>query len=469
MPSRAATVAPAPRRRAAAPSPLLKDEVTIKIAKALGITFDYQHELLLMKERYGIWDKARGIGWSSAEALRTVLKSLEKPRETILISRTEGQAKHIMEYVQVHWQRLLTLDLKLNITTKIKNMGLTYMRWDNGSAAYALSSNPAATRGYHGDAVVDEFAHFPRGQDKQLRIALNGVLTGGGSLHIGSTPYGLSGEFYRIWNDEGAGFRKFELPHTRRTDSEYQESVAMARREMLPMEFAQEFECQFVAEASQPIPKAIVDQNTQEYEINRIEDSDDPRCLGMDFARIRDCSVIVGIERVRERTWQITQLYEFEHMDFDEQENETVAIVERWKPWDFFVDKTSIGIPLEESLSKRLHGAVTGQHFTNQLKEKMYQLIKTHLMDGRLILPKHETLIDQLISLEKIVTPDGLVRYRHPYGKRDDYVWALGLALLAAQQHEDEKGLDMQVGAPSIYGAIREREVSGLDLLPRPF
>ena len=423
---------------------MIEKSQVIELASAVGLTFDFQHDLISEESRYVLINKGRGIGASSALCFRALIKAVTiKSKEILLISKTEKHAKHMMEYVSTYWYQLHEQGFVKQI--KKINDGLTFMKFNNGSSIYALSSSPSAARGYHGDVYLDEFAHFQRGIDRQLMISLKGVISTGGSLYIFSTPFGESGEFWKLWNGDDQKYKRIELPWTVRTDESYIQSVLESKEDMLPLEFAQEFEGQFTTEASQPLPTSLVMSCVHNLTINEPFDSDFPRYLGVDFAKIHDDTALVGLER-KESTIDTIALEVYEGMDFDEQMSNIRANHELYKYSGIQVDKTLLGIPLEEELVKTIGPVVSGVHFTNPIKERMFQLGKTALMNKVWRLPKHDEFIDQLTSIEKIVTPDGMIRYRHPYGKKDDIVWAALLALQAAVDGHDPASLRVLMG-----------------------
>ena len=112
----------------------------------------------------------------------------------------------------------------------------------------ALPANPMTARGYSGDVFLDEFAMHR--DDREIWAALIPTLTrGGGELDVASTPHGRKNMFFKLLSN-----RRFS--HSRVTIHEAVAGGLAADVEVLrdamadPLSWRQEFECEFVDEAT---------------------------------------------------------------------------------------------------------------------------------------------------------------------------------------------------------------------------
>jgi len=122
----------------------------------------------------------------------------------------------------------------------------------NGSRIESLPGSERTIRGFSAPdlIVVDEASRI----DDALFVALMPMLTvsrNGGRLLMLSTPYGKRGIFWRLWSGEdseaSAGLWHKVLVPVTEVPRVPKEAVEQARHTLSPLDFAQEYECAFIA------------------------------------------------------------------------------------------------------------------------------------------------------------------------------------------------------------------------------
>ena len=116
------------------------------------------------------------------------------------------------------------------------------------------------------------------------------------------------------------------------------------------------------------------------------------------------------------------------------------------KPDAIFVDRTGMGAPILKLINKAVRGAeIEGIHLSNAEKEKIVYNLTSHFEGGSIIIPDDEELIKQLHRLKGTKLPSGLVKFTgKSFGKDDDLVWALGLAVYPSIGADDEEPVDVE-------------------------
>ena len=93
------------------------------------------------------------------------------------------------------------------------------------------------------------------------------------------------------------------------------------------------------------------------------------------------------------------------------------------------IDKGGIGMQMTENLC-RSHPQVVGENFTNESKERWATDFKILLQHGHVVLPRERSVIGQIHSIKRTVTPSGKVAFdseRTGEGHADQF-WAIALA-----------------------------------------
>jgi len=162
--------------------------------------------------------------------------------------------------------------------------------------------------------------------------------------------------------------------------------------------------------------------------------------MGIDFAKKVDSTVITILERLESKLMVVRHIKELTKMPYEtetaqepSQLNEITKLFRQFHIGRIKMDSTGVGVKLEEDLTRKFGSIVEGVRFGVVEKETLITNLRIAFEKKGLRIPDNESLISQLMSLEKHTTPSGLSRFKHVSGKHDDYVWSLALAVAAAE------------------------------------
>lgn len=196
--------------------------------------------------------------------------------------------------------------------------------------------------------------------------------------------------------------------------------------------FAQEFNCEFLEDASSVFHKV-------DYCIAGILQEPEPYhkyIMGVDLGRTNDFTVLtvmdVGINKVV--AWE-----RFTETSWDLQKNKIVLLAKKYNNAQIIIDATgfSAGSVIAEDLLKApivedlkmCSLPVIPFKFTNQSKKALVEKMIVCLEQKLITFPKIEELISELKAFTYETTDFGNIRYTAPEGLHDDCVMSLGLAV----------------------------------------
>lgn len=392
--------------------------------------YDYQKQLIYDDVPFQQWNKARQIGFSFAVAFRGYRNALKRNKYLgLYMSVGQRQSTEILDKIRT----FMLLD---QITPEVdKNIEI---QLPNGSRLISLPQNPATARGYDPDELfLDEFAHYKK--DKQILTALMPSMsrkTKDRTVIIGSTPFGKSGEFWRLW-DTDKTFIKNKVDIHDAVKMGCPVSVDDCRR-LCPDEtsYKQEYLCDFVDEAMSMFPYDMVkhcwnaDLGNDTFE--QLAQRKGVLIAGYDPAKLVDSGVFTVVEMMANKR-TVRHIKEWRGTSYTQQLNYIEEAMKAGNISLLRTDRTGVGEKLYEDLTKSLGSKVEGITFTNDSKEKMIIDLKVIFQDNRIEIPYNMTLVNQLHGLQRQVTEARNVRYTHETGKHDDYVWSLALACMIGE------------------------------------
>jgi len=209
---------------------------------------------------------------------------------------------------------------------------------------------------------------------------------------------------------------------------------------MSPLEWEQEMEMKFLDELNALFPYEMILACTEDYPLIIPDQykTSNPLFIGIDFGRYRDSTVITVVEKQQEDLYKIVFLKEFIGVDFVEQKEYIKRLISVLNPLKVLVDKTGLGIPMYDFLSKEF-SQVEGVTFTSTSKEAMILNLYNHVRSRRITIPiDAKELINQLHSFQRIQEKTGKIKYEAPPNTHDDYVISLALALYSATRPTSE-------------------------------
>ncbi|MEM2435583.1 MAG: tyrosine-type recombinase/integrase [Nitrososphaerota archaeon] len=241
-------------------------------------------------------------------------------------------------------------------------------------------------------------------------------------LSLISTPKGKRGWFYEAWTSDT--FSKHQVHYTEAPHITSQDLEGM-RASMNPLEWEQEMEMRFLDELNAVFPYELILQCVEDYETG-IRKTENHVYLGIDFGRYRDSTVITALEKSDEKL-RVILIHEFQKTDFNTQIEFILRLADLLGPVSIAIDKTGMGIPIYDLLSKRLP-QLEGITFTSSIKEAMIHTLVNLFSNKKITIPADATqLINQLRQFQRIGE-----KYSAPEDKHDDYVMSLALACYTA-------------------------------------
>lgn len=414
---------------------------------------------MLDDSRFKIWLKSRQIGGSLAASFEVVADAIATGADWIILSAGERQALEFME--KVHRVARIFAQAVEHETGQpfIPETKASQIRFPNGARILALPANASTARGYSANLVLDEFAFHENPEEiwRAVYPIITNPLRGQLKLRVISTPAGMNNKFYELWN-EAPDFKRHKTSVYDAVDQGLGLNIDELKANLAdPDGWAQEFCCQFMEHAAQVFPISL---------IRSAEDSaasfgpwntrtPNPLFVGIDIGRRKDLTVAWTLERVAGVliTREITVL---ENTPFPEQE---AILADRVAHARYVaIDSTGIGGPVSEHLAKRLGDyKLEAVNFTNDRKRELFSRAKKAFQSKTVRIPNDPKLRDDLASIQRIVTPQGLVKFIAARTKdgHADRATALALAMHAAEKIPEGMGLSEQ--APARVGENRRR------------
>jgi len=418
----------------------------------------YQKSWLQDQARFKIWLKSRQIGGSLAASFEVVADAIQTGSDWIVLSAGERQALEFMQKVH-QASRIFAQAVSCESGNAYEpDFKASQVRFPNGARILALPANPSTARGYSANLVLDEFAFRENPEEiwRAVYPIITNPLRGRLKLRVLSTPAGMNSKFYELWN-EAPDFSRHKVTVYDAVEQGLQLDIEELRANLAdPDGWAQEFECQFMQHAAQVFPAELI-RSVEDGGCSLAWDAltGNPVFVGVDVGRKRDLTVAWVLERVGKVLWT-REVLVLEAMPFPEQEDVLAKRLQRARY--AAVDSTGLGGPVSEHLAKRLgEYKLESVNFTNDRKRELFSRAKKAFQSRKIRIPSQANLRDDLSSVHRIVTPQGLVKFvaaRSADGHADRAT-ALALALHAAAKIPEGEGISP--GNPPRLGSNRLR------------
>lgn len=384
--------------------------------------------------KIGLW--ARQTGKSFGSSLEGVLDTMKTSVPWILLSRGERQSKELIEKVQMHAKAI-------GVAAKILESNwvgeATYkmleVRFPNRGKIIGLPANPDTARGFSGNVLLDEFAFHQ--DSRKIWTALFPTITRGHKIRVISTANGKQNMFYDLWTQNN----KFD-------DHKYKTTIYDAKEQGLdvdieslkegindPDAWAQEYECQFIDEATAYLTYEIIASCEDEGAfINFNSELLTPNSelyLGVDIGRKRDLTIIWLWEKLGDVLWT-RMVKRLEKTPFRIQRDELFKFLPMARRC--CIDATGLGMQLAEEAVEKFGSKSEAVTFTNAVKEDLAVTLRRRFEDHQVRIPPDRWVRDDFHSVKKYVTAAGNVRFdaeRTELGHADHF-WAAALGAHAA-------------------------------------
>lgn len=447
--------------------------------------FQYKH--LTDDSVFRIENKARQIAWSfviAAEAVAFALLDDEFANSSIFESINLDEASEKINYARAVLENLKNVPFQTPRVVKDNSLEL---KFSNGATIISLPARPPrgkARRNFYGD----EFAHVK--QDKAIYQAALPVISKGGRVRLGSSPFGSRGVFWEVFTESMRRYPDYTrkktpwweifsfctdvpdavrnapmLPTAERIERYGKTRVRTIYDNMTLEDFQQEYECHFGAESltllswetvlgmqddaldcaqvritGNDVLPAIdaIDRVAHKVKTGVLEQS---FFLGLDVGRTKDATEIMLVGASDSSSSLPLRLsVTLINTEFDRQFDVLRSLLKRLPVTFGMLDRTGIGYYLAERTTGEFPEQVIGVDFTNLSKRTWATYLKTQAERGNITIPTDRELAYQLHSVKRIVTADKNLKFDNaPTDKHHaDKFWALALALAAYRSGQNE-------------------------------
>ena len=422
----------------------------------------YQRRYLADTSRFktGMW--ARQTGKTFTATLEAVLDVLQAEAEGracrwSILSVSRDRALDALENgAKLHLRAIGAAFESVDVPLAVDELAHAVRIGTNGSYIRAVAAKPATVRGMSDNLILDEYAHHQ--DSRAIWTALLPVVSRPDlKLRVISTPNGRGNKFYELMTEPESLWSR----HVVTIYDAVREGLPRNPEELRaalndPIAWAQEFECQFVDEATSWLGYELID---------RCEDARAPgiyqggACfVGMDFAARGDLTVIAVLEEHEGALW-LRELRELRATSFREQLAELARIFKDYRVIRASLDQTGLGeMPVQEAQRAHARTRVEGVLFTPARKLDMATALREAMDDRRLrIAPGNEALRHDLHSVQRVAGANGAPRLvaERENGSHADRFWALALAVSASCGARPVYGYERI--ARGIWGNLKDR------------
>lgn len=429
-------------------------------------------------DRFFIANKSRRVGWSYITAAKGLGIALDPNRNNYTKQYVSYSLEDAIEKIKNAAEFYDSIP-EHKRPKKIIGRSKTRLEFldRNGRSVSRLISLPCKQpRGKGGDISLDEFAFHAR--DNEIYTAALPVISRGGSIEIGSTPFGNKGKFYEIYTgyEDYAEYTRYNIPWyfssdlcVNVTEAAKNKDLTTEDRIMLygtdiikkifrstPIDdFRQEFECYYrddlaafitldMIRACTPLGgNEIDDEDSVEIRMaKRLDDfiiDYDPAIhgslyAGYDVGRTNDAAelFLLGHNPATDKktVWCNVSL---KKTPFDDQEAVLHRMMTQLPIHRLAIDATGIGMQLAEHMSQRYGKKVEACMFTNEFKETMANAVWLSFNRLEYALPADKELAQQIHSIKKSVTAGKHARFDCDANEKHhaDKFWSMALATYA--------------------------------------
>lgn len=431
--------------------------------------FDWwQDRYIRHDHQFLITNKSRRIGWSFITALKGVLNAIDPASTNYtkqFVSYTMEDAKEKISVAREFYMSIPEAFRSKKLVSDSKT-SLEFQDMNGRGRSRLLSWPCKAPRGKGGDISLDEFAFHAK--DKDIYVGSLPVISRGGNLEIGSTPFGNKGYFHDILNDkiQYPQFKRFEVfwwmseALCRNVYDAMKDSHALPTRELVERygtaiiqqifdsmsldDFQQEYEGKFRDELAAFITLAMIQSCTpvgddelipfrsiDDFIIGYDPDVHGYLYAGYDVGRTNDASElnIIGYkpDTGKKSIWAAIS---YKQMGFETQQANLVQLMTGLPIHRLCIDATGLGMQLAEFMETRFPRKVEPCMFTGPLKEEMSENLWLGFDKQEFILPADRELQKQIHSIKKTVTASKNSRFDCDANEKHhaDRYWSLALS-----------------------------------------
>jgi len=416
-----------------------------KIKVMFNITLYPYQELFLydcMESKRVVGAFCRQTGKSLTISILAVVEALKNPGgHVIIIGPTDRQAGELFEKIRNHIRNA-------PIGTEVASATQRQMVMKNNCriSAFPCGDTGDNIRGMTGNVVILEEAAFIKDSIVNQVITPMVAATNGKIIKI-STPFGMN-HFYRSFQqDENYISHRYTWKHAVKCNHFTESFIDEQRLQCSSLEFATEYEAEFIADEDAYFPHKLIESCISDYELftdTSIDIMPKEYYLGVDFARMGDdSSVYVVIEK--SEVSKVVMIKEVKKNTMDEAIDYIKFLHAKYKFRKIIADQTGLGAGAVDVLARDLNSpfvnkpatygnnpnqmdVVVGLTFTQKSKQDVFSNLKLLMEQKKLMYPNNKKLIYELKDFRYEISASGNLKLHHSEGGHDDFVDALACA-----------------------------------------
>lgn len=306
---------------------------------------------------------------------------------------------------------------------KHRNNSELKLHFPNGSILYVLGADkPDSLRGPNPFGVVlDEYGDMKKDVWSGIIQPIMTANPDSWTWFTG-TPKGRN-DFYHKYQYAKQGNEGWEAWMLKASESGLMkpEALADARNTTSQAFYSQEYECEFLEDATSFFRR--VRENT--YDAPNEVNTNHLYQVGVDLAKYQDWTVITPFDL---NTFNVLRQDRFNQVDWNLQKARIQVAWHRYNKPQTVIDATGVGDPIVEDLINTGMSVIPFK-FTEQSKKELLTNLSILLEQDKIKIPNDEALIDELASIRWELTPTGRTRIATLEGMTDDRVMSLALAV----------------------------------------
>jgi hypothetical protein len=205
-----------------------------------------------------------------------------------------------------------------------------------------------------------------------------------------------------------------------KTKAVSEEILEEERGNMSEAHFNQEYHCEFTESDA-----AVFRNVKNSIYLEDYEPKDAFFQMGVDLAKKEDWTVITTIDLT---TFHVLVPEAFNQIDYNLQKARIENAYLRYNKPRIVLDATGVGQPILDDLAQQGMN-ILPYTFTTASRNHLLQNLQILLEQGKVKIPNHPELVEQLESCYYEITNMGRTRMQVPDGKHDDYLMSLALAV----------------------------------------
>ncbi|RLF66035.1 MAG: hypothetical protein DRN30_02885 [Thermoplasmata archaeon] len=398
-------------------------------------------------------------------AIASILYAVLNPGSKIVIVAPRGdQGRILMDYVynllseSKHLKGLLPLSMKVEEDMLKKEFTKSRLTLLNKSEIRILSAHGKGEQllGFGADLlIIDESCLIPDEVYRMMILRMLGENPDSILVEIGNPV--KRNHFFDSWNDPKYKRYKIDWRVALEEGRVREEFIEEMRQKMTEVEFKIMYEAEFPDESE----NSLLSFSDIERAINQEEpEGEFVYEIGVDVARFGcDYTVITIIKNYDDEFYSIEDIIHFSKQDTMQTVGKIIELYNKYKPVSIKVDEIGIGAGVVDRLKEQglpVRGFNAGRPAPKTFKGKRFQNLKSYVAwrlrelfkEGKIKIPRHKNLIDELVKIEYELTSTGKIKIKDPEDKSPDFFDSLLIAIW-------KPGMEGSIGyIPNLEGFI---------------